>query len=152
MHTANASDLARLLAPLSVQSQHAAKKLPGVPEMLVGLEKNGAAALLSRVRARLGDGLNSYVHEVSIDSDGLLPVLNGAAITKQNAHSGLSAEFTLSILLPSRLRLKFAHDGLVAPDKGNPQPVARPQWRSDSGCVRIHVYARNAGCFWPHAT
>lgn len=64
-HTAAESDLNRLLAPLTIESQQAAKKLPGVPEMLAGLERSGppgAAGLLARARARLGDGLNSYVH------------------------------------------------------------------------------------------
>lgn len=64
-HAATESELQRLLAPLSLQSQQAAKKLPGVPEMLVRLEAKGplgAAALLSRVRSRMGDGLNSYIH------------------------------------------------------------------------------------------
>lgn len=64
-HAATESELQRLLAPLSLQSQQAAKKLPGVPEMLARLEVDGprgAAALLSRARTRIGDGLNSYVH------------------------------------------------------------------------------------------
>lgn len=64
-HAASDSYLDRLLAPLNMQSQQAAKKLPGVVEMLAGLEKSGprgAAALLTRARARLGDGLNSYIH------------------------------------------------------------------------------------------
>lgn len=64
-HAARASDLARLLAPLSLESQQAAKKLPGVADMLAALENSGprgSAALLGRARARLWDGLNSYVH------------------------------------------------------------------------------------------
>lgn len=64
-HAATEADLARLLAPLSLESQQAAKKLPGVPEMLGNLELSGprgAAALLGRARSRLGDGLNSFVH------------------------------------------------------------------------------------------
>ncbi|MBY4599703.1 hypothetical protein K3217_29700 [bacterium BD-1] len=64
-HAASNVDLDRLLAPLGIQSQQAAKKLPGVPEMLASLEKSGprgAAALLARARLRLGDGLNSYIH------------------------------------------------------------------------------------------
>lgn len=64
-HAASDLDLDRLLAPLGIQSQQAAKKLPGVPEMLACLEKSGprgAAALLARARLRLGDGLNSYIH------------------------------------------------------------------------------------------
>ncbi|WP_133480299.1 DUF6988 family protein [Cognatilysobacter segetis] len=64
-HAAKESDLARLLAQLTVESQQAAKKLPGVPEMLAALGTlgpRGAAALLGRARARLWDGLNSHVH------------------------------------------------------------------------------------------
>lgn len=64
-HAASDVDLDRLLAPLGIQSQQAAKKLPGVPEMISCLEKSGprgAAALLARARLRLGDGLNSYIH------------------------------------------------------------------------------------------
>lgn len=64
-HAATESDLGRLLAPLTVESQQAAKKLPGVPEMLASLEKSGprgSAALLGRARARLWDGLNSFIH------------------------------------------------------------------------------------------
>lgn len=64
-HAASDAELSRLLAPLSVETQQAAKKLPGIPEMLARLESSGprgAAALLSRVRERLGDGLNSYIH------------------------------------------------------------------------------------------
>lgn len=64
-HAARESDLTRLLAPLTIESQQAAKKLPGVAEMLAGIEATGpkgAAALLGRARTRLWDGLNSYVH------------------------------------------------------------------------------------------
>lgn len=64
-HAAAESDFDRLLAPLTLESQQAAKKLPGIPEMLASLEKSGqhgAARLLARARARLGDGLNSYIH------------------------------------------------------------------------------------------
>lgn len=64
-HAAKDSDLDRLLAPLTTESQQAAKKLPGISEMLAGLERcgpRGAAGLLARARGRLGDGLNSYVH------------------------------------------------------------------------------------------
>ena len=64
-HAASESELGRLLAPLTAETQQAAKKLPGVPEMLAALEKSGprgAAALLGRARSRLGDGLNSFVH------------------------------------------------------------------------------------------
>lgn len=64
-HAATESDLRRLLAPLTVESQQAARKLPGVPEMLAAIEKSGprgASALLGRARARLWDGLNSFIH------------------------------------------------------------------------------------------
>ncbi|MGV8940047.1 MAG: DUF6988 family protein [Lysobacter sp.] len=64
-HAANERDLSRLFAPLTSQSQQAAKQLPGVPEMLVAIEKagpTGAAALLGRTRSRLWDGLNSFIH------------------------------------------------------------------------------------------
>lgn len=64
-HAATETDLARLLAPLTLDSQQAAKKLPGVPDMLTALQKagaTGAAANLGRARARLWDGLNSFVH------------------------------------------------------------------------------------------
>lgn len=65
MHGATPQQLDRLVAPLTLQSQQAAKKLPGVPEMLEKLEASGprgAAALLGRARERLNDGLNSFVH------------------------------------------------------------------------------------------
>jgi len=65
MHAATDAQLQRLLAPLTIESQHAAKKLPGVPEMLEKLAESGplgAAALLSRARDQLNDGLNSFVH------------------------------------------------------------------------------------------
>lgn len=64
-HAATESDLARLLAPLTLESQQAARKLPGVAEMLAALDKSGAtgaARSLGRARTRLGDGLNSFVH------------------------------------------------------------------------------------------
>jgi hypothetical protein len=64
-HAASDGELARLLAPLSPESQQAAKKLPGVPQMLEALDHAGppgAAALLARARSRLGDGLNSFIH------------------------------------------------------------------------------------------
>lgn len=64
-HAARESDLTRLMAPLTLESQQAARKLPGVADMLAALEVSGpkgAAALLGRARARLWDGLNSYVH------------------------------------------------------------------------------------------
>lgn len=65
MHAATDAQLQRMLAPLTIESQRAAKKLPGVPEMLEKLEgcgPRGAAALLGRARERLNDGLNSFVH------------------------------------------------------------------------------------------
>lgn len=65
MHAATDAQLQRLLAPLTIEGQQAAKKLPGVPEMLEGLETagpRGAATLLGRARERLNDGLNSFVH------------------------------------------------------------------------------------------
>jgi hypothetical protein len=64
-YAATEAELGRLLSPLSLQSQQEAKKLPGVPEMLRAIDKvgpPGAAALLSRARERLGDGLNSFIH------------------------------------------------------------------------------------------
>lgn len=64
-HAATDGELSRLLAPLSLESQQAAKKLPGVPQMLEALERAGppgAAALLARARSRLGEGLNSFIH------------------------------------------------------------------------------------------
>lgn len=65
MHAAPQTQLQRLVAPLTLESQQAAKKLPGVPEMLEKLEASGprgAATLLGRARERLNDGLNSFVH------------------------------------------------------------------------------------------
>lgn len=73
-HAATENDLRRLLAPLTPESQQAAKKLPGVPDMLAAIEKSGprgAAALLGRARTRLWDGLNSFVH------GGIHPVQRG---------------------------------------------------------------------------
>ena len=64
-HAATDGELKRLLSPLSLESQQAAKKLPGVQEMLASLATSGprgSAALLGRARSRLGDGLNSFVH------------------------------------------------------------------------------------------
>lgn len=64
-HAATENDLGRLLAPLTPESQQAAKKLPGVPDMLAAIEKSGpqgAAALLGRARSQLWDGLNSFIH------------------------------------------------------------------------------------------
>ncbi len=65
MHAATEAQLQRLVAPLTLESQQAAKKLPSVPEMLERLEASGprgAATLLGRARGRLNDGLNSFVH------------------------------------------------------------------------------------------
>lgn len=65
MHAATDAQLQRLVAPLTLESQQAAKRLPGVPEMLEKLEASGprgAATLLGRARERLNDGLNSFVH------------------------------------------------------------------------------------------
>lgn len=64
-YAANDSGLGLLLAPLTPTTQQAAKKLPSVIDMLAMLEKvgpPGAAAMLGRVRIRLGDGLNSFIH------------------------------------------------------------------------------------------
>lgn len=64
-HAASTQDLGRLLAPLTSETQQAAKKLPGVPDMLGAIERfgpRGAARLLGRARERLWDGLNSFVH------------------------------------------------------------------------------------------
>jgi hypothetical protein len=64
-HSASGSQLDRLTAPLTEESEQAAKKLPSVPEMLAALEKSGprgASAILRRARSRLNDGLNSFVH------------------------------------------------------------------------------------------
>lgn len=75
-HAAKETDLARLSAPLTLESQQAAKKLPGVADMIAALERSGprgAAALLGRARARLWDGLNSYVH------GGIHPLQRGAS-------------------------------------------------------------------------
>lgn len=65
MHAATELQLQRLIAPLTFESQQAAKRLPGIPEMLEKLEASGprgAASLLGRARERLNDGLNSFVH------------------------------------------------------------------------------------------
>ena len=64
-YAATEVELSRLLSPLTLESQQAAKKLPGVTDMLASLERSGAraaAALLGRARARLWDGLNSFIH------------------------------------------------------------------------------------------
>jgi len=55
----------RLFAELTYDSQQAAKRLPGIPEMLEAIGRSGprgAHALLGRARARLIDGMNSFVH------------------------------------------------------------------------------------------
>jgi hypothetical protein len=65
MHCASDADLERLLAELTPESQKAAKRLPGIPQMLEGIGKTGprgAEALLGRARTRLMDGMNSYIH------------------------------------------------------------------------------------------
>lgn len=64
-HCASDADLKRLFAELTTESQRAAKRLPGITEMLEDIGKTGprgAEALLGRARARLMDGMNSYVH------------------------------------------------------------------------------------------
>ena len=64
-HCASDADLERLSAELTPESQHAAKRLPGIPEMLEGIGRSGprgAQALLARARVRLMDGMNSFVH------------------------------------------------------------------------------------------
>jgi len=64
-HVASDSDLERLLAPLSLASQQAAKQLPGVQDMLKKLENSGpqgASQLLGRAKENLYGGLNSYLH------------------------------------------------------------------------------------------
>ena len=64
-HAARPGDIDRLLAPLTLESQQAARKLPGVPDMLAAIEKTGprgAGALLARAKDRLWDGLNSFIH------------------------------------------------------------------------------------------
>lgn len=64
-YAATEAELSRLLSPLTLQGQQAAKKLPGVADMLAALENSGhhaAAAILGRARSRLWDGLNSFIH------------------------------------------------------------------------------------------
>ena len=54
-HAATDSELERLLAPLTMESQQAAKSLPGVPAMLASIENSGprgAGALLARSLCR----------------------------------------------------------------------------------------------------
>lgn len=58
-------ELALLLAPLAPESEQAAKKLPGLQDMLAAIEKEGppgAGELLARARTRLWAALNSFVH------------------------------------------------------------------------------------------
>lgn len=65
LHVASDYQIARLLAPLTIESQQAAKNLPSVVKMLDELNKRGpigAGPLLSRFRERQGDSLNSFVH------------------------------------------------------------------------------------------
>lgn len=64
-HAARPGDISRLLAPLTLESQQAARKLPSVSDMLAAIEKTGprgAGALLARAKERLWDGLNSFIH------------------------------------------------------------------------------------------
>ena len=64
-YAATATDIEKLLAPLTLESQQAAKRLPGVQDMLVKLESSGprgASQLLGRARQCLYVGLNSYLH------------------------------------------------------------------------------------------
>lgn len=59
-HAASDAQLERLIAPLSIESQQAAKKLPGVPEMLKKLGHPGRAARrLSWGAHELGCGMAS---------------------------------------------------------------------------------------------
>lgn len=63
-HAATDTDIEKLLAPLTLESQQAAKRLPGVQDMLVRLESSGprgASQLLGRARQSLYGGLNSYL-------------------------------------------------------------------------------------------
>ena len=65
LYAASESELDRLLAPLTLASQQAAKKLPGVPDMIAKLERSGpegASAMFQRARERMIDGLHSFVH------------------------------------------------------------------------------------------
>jgi hypothetical protein len=120
-HAADDSDLARLLAPLTPESQQAAKKLPGVPEMLAKLESSGprgAAALLGRARSRLGDGLNSFVHggihpfaryQAGYPVSLLLDVLkssNGLAMLTLNVLAALPQQHT-GLLFVQKLHASF---------------------------------------------
>lgn len=61
-HCASEADLQRLFAELTPESQQAAKRLPGTPEMLDGIGRSGprgAQALLGRARVRMMDSMNS---------------------------------------------------------------------------------------------
>lgn len=65
LHAASESELERLFAPLTPASQQAAKKLPGVPDMIAELERSGpkgASAMFDRARKRMLGGLHSFVH------------------------------------------------------------------------------------------
>jgi hypothetical protein len=65
IHVATDADINRLLAPLTLESQRAAKKLPPLSEMLESIQKSdprGAGAVLGRARTRLTDGMNSFIH------------------------------------------------------------------------------------------
>ena len=64
-HCASNLDLGLLFAELTPESEQAAKRLPGVADMLKGIGKSGpkgAHPLLERARARLMGGMNSYIH------------------------------------------------------------------------------------------
>ena len=64
-HCASDLDLDLLSAELTPESEQAAKRLPGVADMLKGIAKfgpTGAHALLDRARTRLMSGMNSYIH------------------------------------------------------------------------------------------
>lgn len=65
LHAASEPELELLLAPLTPASQQAAKKLPGIADMIAKLDKSGpqgASAMFRRARERMADGLNSFVH------------------------------------------------------------------------------------------
>lgn len=65
VHAASDDQVSRSQAPLNLESQQAAKKLPSVKDMLTDLCRDGPRGqgrLLTRFRDRHWDGLNSYVH------------------------------------------------------------------------------------------
>ncbi len=65
LHVASESELERLFAPLTPASQQAAKKLPGVQDMIAKLKQfgpEGAAGMFDHARKRMIDGLHSFVH------------------------------------------------------------------------------------------